>query len=49
MLVLALGAAVFVVGAGLLALFGEWEATVAFVCGAAAVNTIALFWLAWKG
>ncbi len=48
-LVLALGAAVFVVGAGVLVLFDEYVSALVFLGGAVAADTIALLWAAWKG
>ncbi len=48
-LVLALGAGVFVVGAGALALFDEYVSALVFLCGAVAANTFALLRAAWKG
>lgn len=48
-LVLALGAGVFVVGAGALALFDEYVSALVFLGGAVAANTFALLRVAWKG
>ena len=48
-LVLVLGAGVFVVGAGALALFDEYVSALVFLGGAVAANTFALLRVAWKG
>ncbi len=48
-LVLALFAAVFVVGAGVLALFDEYVSSLVFLGGAVAADTLALLRAAWKG